>query len=249
MAIGSYGIKPRRWLRHWGRSRVGGAGLVALAIGALVAATAIYGGSANHAAAQMLSGLDALETCAVSRDIPAEALESTPSVWDVGANAMSANWPAVLAYSRAPAPYSGWAESPAREVYVWSTFMTVGTATDGTTTYTGYIPDAGLGSPGSLDHASFIYDGMAYTVQGIYHQVNREMHQVVFVADKRLPEHLAFYAGNDQFRVSESLALDADENTHVWRVDASPGWSENQRVLVTLLEEHGGLPLSGPMCE
>lgn len=250
MATRSNGYKTWGAMIRWGRSRARAVGLVAVAVGALIAAVAAFSGGTNHAAAQMALGLNAMESCAVTKDFGTDAKANSRSLWSVGSEAMSASWPTILAYSRDPGPDLGWSESPAREVYVWATFMTAGTATDGTSTYTGYMPGAGLGSEGSLHGSSFTYGSTEYTVQGIFHQqVNDGVQQVVFVADKKLPEYLVFYADNTEFKLSESLVMGADENIRAWRVDADPGWSEGQRVLVTLLEEHGGHPQLGATCD
>ena len=237
--VGAMALRARRGL--WP------AGLAVLAVGVLLAATAVFMGGTAHAATQMTAGLDALDTFDVARD--REVVSR--SAWDVGAEAMTASWPTIPTYSSVSELESGSGEAakPAREVYVWATFMTVGMATDGNTTYTGYMPGAVLGTEGSLGHTSFTYGDTDYTVLALFHQqANGGIQQVVLSADQQLPEYLVFYAGDHEFKVSESLTMGADQNIHVWRVDSGPNWSEGQRVIVALLEELGGgqqaLPIS-----
>ena len=229
-AMGAMALRARRGLRM--------AALTALAVGALAAATMALQGGPNHAAAQMASGLRSLETCGVS-DGPG-AWPGNPGLWPMGAHEMSATWPAIPPYSgdtRSPT-----AERPHREVYVWATLMMVGMATDGATTFTGYMPDADMGTEGSLGHTSFNYDGVDYNVRAIFHQQALSgMQQVVFKADRPLPQHLVFYAGDDRFAVSDSLVMESGQNIHVWRVDESPGWEEGQRIPVALLERAGSI--------
>lgn len=245
MTMGGNGYQIRRAMTRWGKARFRAVGLIALVIGAMVAVSTIVNGGANPVAAQMADGLGVLEKFDVleNRGVVAR------NAWDLGSEAMTTTWPAIPSYSSASGlgwpSGSGGVESPTREVYVWATFMTVGVSTDGTMTYAGYMPATNSGSEGSLAHTSFTYAGTDYTVQGIFHQqVNGEMQQVVFSADKRLPDHLTFYAGNREFRVSDSQVLSANENIHAWRVDEGPGWSENQRVVLALVESYGGHPHS-----
>ena len=229
--VGAMALRARRGLKT--------AALAVLAVGVLVAATAVFAGGTAHAATQMTAGLDVLETFDVTRDRDGVSRHA----WDLGAEAMTDSWPAIPAYSSVSALESGPGESsrPAREVYVWATFMTVGMATDGNMTYTGYMPGAVLGTEGSLGHTSFTYQDTDYNVLALFHQqVNGGVKQVTLIADRQLPEYLVFYAGNDEFKVSESVTMGAGQNIHVWRVDSGPGWTEGQRVIVALLEEFGG---------
>ena len=232
-------LRARRGLRT--------ARLAVLALGVLVGATTVFAGGTAHAATQMTAGLDVLETFDVARDREGAFRHA----WDLGVDAMTSTWPAIPAYSSVSGLESGSGEAsrPNREVYVWATFMTVGMATDGNTTYTGYMPGAVLGAEGSLAHTSFTYGDTDYTVLALFHQqVNGGVKQVTLIADRQLPEYLVFYAGNDEFKVSESVTMGAGQNIHVWRVDSGPGWTEGQRVIVALLEEFGGdspaLPIS-----
>ena len=237
--VGAMALRARRRLRT--------AWLAVLTVGVLVAATTVFAGGTAHAATQMTAGLDVLETFDVARDREGASRHT----WNLGSDAMTAMWPAIPEYSRLTALESGPGESsrPNREVYVWAAFMTVGMATDGNTTYTGYMPGAVLGAEGSLAHTSFTYGDTDYNVLALFHQqVNGGVQQLTLIADRQLPEYLVFYAGNDEFKVSESLTMGADQNIHVWRVDSGPGWTEGQRVIVALLEEFGGespaLPIS-----
>ena len=229
--VGAMALRARRGLKT--------AALAVLAVGVLVAATTAFAGGTAHAATQMTAGLDVLETFDVARDREGASRHA----WDLGVDAMTATWPAIPAYSSVSALESGWGEAsrPNREVYVWATFMTVGVATDGNMTYTGYMPGAVSGAEGSLAHRSFTHGDTDYNVLALFHQqVNGGVQQLTLIADRQLPEYLVFYAGNDEFKVSESVTMGAGQNIHVWRVDSGPGWTEGQRVIVALLEEFGG---------
>ncbi len=238
--VGAMALRARRRLRT--------VALAVLAVGVLVGATTLFAGGTAHAATQMTAGLDVLETFDVARDRDGVSRHA----WDLGSEAMTDSWPAIPEYSRVSVLESGSDEAsrPNREVYVWPTFMTVGMATAGNTTYTGYMPGAVLGAEGSLGHTSFTYQDTDYNVLALFHQqVNGGVKQVMLIADRQLPEYLVFYAGNDEFKVSESVTMGAGQNIHVWRVDSGPGWSEGQRVVVALLEEFGGAHPALPMGE
>ena len=216
-------LRARRGLRT--------AALAVLAVGVLVGATTLFAGGTAHAATQMTAGLDVLETFDVARDRDGVSRHA----WDLGVDAMTATWPAIPAYSSVSASESGSgsgeASRPNREVYVWATFMTVGVPPTATRPTPAICPA----------HASFTYGDTDYTVLALFHQqVNGGVQQLTLIADRQLPEYLVFYAGNDEFKVSESVTMGADQNIHVWRVDSGPGWTEGQRVIVALLEEFGG---------
>ncbi len=198
--VGAMAFRARRRLRT--------ARLAVLAVGVLVGATTVFAGGTAHAATQMTVGLDVLETYDVARDREGASRHA----WDLGVDAMTATWPAIPEYSRVSVlesgSGSGEASRPNREVYVWATFMTVGVATDGNTTYTGYMPGAVLGAEGSLAHTSFTYGDTDYNVLALFHQqVNGGVQQLTLIADRQLPEYLVFYAGNDEFKVSESVTM------------------------------------------
>ena len=180
---GAMALRARRGLRT--------AALAVLAVGVLVGATTLFAGGTAHAATQMTAGLDVLETFDVARDRDGVSRHA----WDLGAEAMTDSWPAIPAYSSVSALESGSGEAsrPAREVYVWATFMTVGVSTDGNMTYTGYMPGAVLGTEGSPGHTSFAYQDTDYTVLALFHQqVNGGVQQVTLIADRQLPEYLVF---------------------------------------------------------
>ncbi len=235
--LGAIALRPRRGFKT--------AGLVALAVAVLVAATAVFQFDTTQAASQVATGLNALETHAVAQDFSGSA--RTAGVWDLGTDAMTASVPDIPTHSNVAGSGTEEEAGPAREVYVWATFMTVGMATDGNMTYTGYMPGAALGTEGSLAHTSFTYADTDYTVLALFHQqVNGGFQQVVLSADKQLPENLVLYAGDDEFKVSESMTLGAKKNIHAWRVDSGPGWSEGQWMPVALLEDLEPEPASGP---
>ena len=128
--LGAIALRPRRGFRT--------AGLVALAVAVLVAATAVFQFDTTHAAGRVATGLDVLETYAVAQDFSGSA--RTAGVWDLGTDAMTASWPDIPTYSNVAGSGTEEAAGPAREVHVWATFMTVGMATDGNMTYTGIYP-------------------------------------------------------------------------------------------------------------
>ena len=230
-----------------GRSTVRVAGLGALALAMLMVATATFQSGTANAAARMASGFDALETCGVAGDFSVVA--RVPGLWDVGADAMSASWPAIPAYAHNQGWESGGPMAEATMVEVWSATMTVGMASNETTTYMGYIPGVASGTEGSLDEAAFNRDGTEYTVQGIFHQQEiGGFQQLVFTADESLPADLVFRTGTAEFPVSDSLTLGLRKNIHAWPLDASPGWEEHQNIAVSLMEPSDPGPPPRPIC-
>ena len=244
MASGNTGHKGLSAIAQRGRRGLRAAGFIALVVTALAAAIAVSQFGTANAAGGMSAGLDVLETGAGAEhyDVSARAA----GAWDLGKGAMTASWPAMPENSNVSGLDPGDETAPALEVYVWAEFMTVGTSTDGTTTYTGWIPGATEGSEGSLTGTSFTYGDTDYNVLTLFHQyVEGSIQQIVFTADKQLPDNLVFYAGNLELRVSESLKLGAGRNIHAWRLDSHPGWSEGDRIPVVL----GEGPVTGLACE
>lgn len=258
MAMHEIIVNRMRTVVSRGPGRLLALGLGALALGVVIVASMQI--NTTHAASQMAAGVGVMETHPVVmetryvvEDFHTDA--RNPGLWSVASDAMTASWPAIPESPGIAGSGDGEVAKPSREVYVWSTFLTAGVATDGDTTYTGYMPGTGQGTQGNLAHTSFTYADTDYSVLTLFHQqvnrgpkqenggpqqTNSGPQQVVLNVDKRLPQHLALYVGNHEFKISESLVMGVNHDMYVWGVDSSPGWSEGQRLLVVMLEEWGG---------
>ena len=74
---------------------------------------------------------------------------------------------------------------------VWSATLTVGMATDGTTTYLGYGP--GLDPPiGNLDDITFTDRGVEYTIDSLVNKEVGSINQLVLETSTGLPDDLIF---------------------------------------------------------
>ncbi len=117
---------------------------------------------------------------------------------------------------------------------VWCATLTVGYSSDSTITYLGYTPALAL-SGGSLDNTAFTYEDVDYTVENLFYQdFAGTVRQVIFEANYQLPDELILRLGDDEFFVSDSLVLGANENIHAWRLESGLGWVEGQTVEATL---------------
>ncbi len=134
---------------------------------------------------------------------------------------------------------------------VWMARVTVGMATDGTTTILGYSSSM---SPqlGDLDIHSFTYAGESYVVDNlVLQQVSGVLIQVVLSLNQRLPDGWYFQAKSGEYAVQDSLVLGSGQNIHAWRLDSLPDWTEGETIQVALWRDIGpqgqeGEPFQGP---
>ena len=118
---------------------------------------------------------------------------------------------------------------------VWCSTLTVGYNADSRITYLGYTP-AMSPSGGSLDSTVFTYEDVDYTIENLFYQeFAGTVRQVVFEANLQLPDELILRLDDDEFFVSDSLVLGANENIHAWWLDSSIEWTEGQTVEVALM--------------
>ena len=108
--------------------------------------------------------------------------------------------------------------------------MTMGGASDASTSYLGYAPPLDPNG-GGLDDTDFSYDGMDYIVEALFYQEQvGGVKQIVFPAGAPLPVELVLQAGHRQFHIYDSLKLGANEDIHAWRLDQPLDWAEEQTV-------------------
>ena len=120
--------------------------------------------------------------------------------------------------------------------WVWSATMTVGEASDSSTSYLGYSPSLGADG-GGLDDTDFSYDGVDYIIESLYYlEHDSGVMQLVFYAAAPLPDELVLQAGHQQFFVSDSLKLGANGDIHAWRLDRPLNWTEGQTVELQIRE-------------
>ena len=107
-------------------------------------------------------------------------------------------------------------------------------------------------TPGALDSDWFQYEGQTFVIQNlVLQQMRGGITQLVLNTDRRLPDELVFQAGDEEFRVSDALALGANNNIPAWRLDSRLGWNEGETFQVGLWRvfEFGsqeGAPYEGP---
>ena len=119
-----------------------------------------------------------------------------------------------------------YAESRGGMKVVWSATLTVGMATDGTTTYLGYGP--GLEPPlGNLNDTTFTDRGEGYDIENLFHQeFNGTFQQLVLDTNVRLPNDLVFEADGERFDLSDAAALGLNGSIQAWRLDSGMGWDD-----------------------
>jgi hypothetical protein len=215
----------------------------------IVAAVA-FRSQVPDAYAGALDGGEGWVRCA-DGDAPAPPVDHE-NLWirQLGSNPMGGLWPSTANNPERPADQIFEAEDRAENVAVWSSNMTVGMTSDSTIAYMGYIADGtGQGTVGSLDDTTFTYDGVDYEVQALFQQrVVGGIQQLVLNADETLPDALFLRVGDDEFAVSESMALGANSNIHVWRLNEYPGWAEGETIAVALMLPPERQIDPGPTC-
>ena len=127
------------------------------------------------------------------------------------------------------------AESRGRMKVVWSATLTVGMATDGTTTYLGYGP--GLDPPtGNLDDITFTDRGEEYEIENLNHQdFNGTFQQLVLDTNVRLPNDLVFEADGERFALSDAKRLGLNGSIQAWQLDSGMGWDDGDTMTVKLM--------------
>ena len=107
-------------------------------------------------------------------------------------------------------------------------------------------------TPGALDSDWFQYEGQTFVIQNlVLQQMRGGITQLVLNTDQRLPDELVFQAVDEEFRVSDALALGANNNIHACRLESGLGWNEGETFQVGLWRvfEFGsqeGAPYEGP---
>ena len=127
------------------------------------------------------------------------------------------------------------AESRGGMRVVWSATLTVGMATDGTTTYLGYGP--GLDPPiGNLDDITLTDRGEEYEIENLYHQdFNGTFQQLVLDTNVRLPNDLVFEADGERFALSDAKRLGLNGSIQAWQLDSGMGWDDGDTMTVKLM--------------
>ena len=127
------------------------------------------------------------------------------------------------------------AEVRGRMKVVWSATLTVGMATDGTTTYLGY--GLGLDPPiGNLDDITLTDRGEEYEIENLYHQdFNGTFQQLVLDTNVRLPNDLVFEADGERFALSDAKRLGLNGSIQAWQLDSGMGWDEGDTMTVKLM--------------
>ena len=118
---------------------------------------------------------------------------------------------------------------------VWSATLTVGMATDETTTYLGYAP--GLEPPsGNLDDTAFTDRGEGYEIENLFHQeFNGTFRQLVLDTNVRLPNDLVFEVDAERFALSDAAALGSNGSIQAWWLDSGIAWDDGDTMTVKLM--------------
>ena len=117
---------------------------------------------------------------------------------------------------------------------VWTANLVVGEASNSSTTYLGYLPS--MSPPeGQLDITTFTYDGVEYSIRSLFYQEVGQARQLVLSTDQQLPDELVLEIGGMEYPVADSLKMGTDGNIHGWRLESDLGWTEDQRLEVSLL--------------
>lgn len=117
---------------------------------------------------------------------------------------------------------------------VWTANLVVGEASNSSTTYLGYLPS--MSSPeGQLDITTFTHDGVEYSIRSLFYQEAGQVRQLVLSTDRQLPDELVLEIDGREYSVADSLKMGADGNIHGWRLESDLGWTEDQRLEVSLL--------------
>ena len=228
------------WRRMYAR-RIGWqmAAMSLLALMLIGAALTPREGQTALADSTVATDFNAAGTVATDQVCPCGA--AVGGIWEFGAEAMTATWPAVPAYAgetHEAGPDTD-ANANANADLVWSSTMTVGKSDITLMDYLGYITGDGPVT-GQLDSAIFSHEGVDYTVTGLYRPLAGGDSQHLYLhLDKPMPDDLTLRIGSDRFPLFEAEVLGAHQNVYHWYLDASPDWIEGESMAVAFTSPLG----------
>ncbi len=125
------------------------------------------------------------------------------------------------------------------EENVWATDLTVGVASDALSKSWGYMLGATAGgNRGSLADKKFSYDGVEYTVKGLF--IDKDLisgiRDLYFLADVSLPHNLILQIGDRQFDFADATIDGVWSERRIWRIDSGLGWTNGYVAHVGLIE-------------
>ncbi len=230
------GMNPRRH-RALKILRIATISTAALALGIIATASLRIPTADAHAAA-LDQGAEPARHAVSNAPLP-PADHPDNSMRNAGSHSGSASGSSTTAINEIQPSQS---DNPDAAVYVWSSALRVGKATDAINTYLGYMLGAtAQGNRGSLTDTSFSYKDVHYTVKAIILQIgDRGYRELLFATDVRLPDDLILHIGDHRFALSDATISGVWSGRRTWRVDSNLGWRNGETEYLSLHEPFEG---------